>query len=433
MKELQKASPLNSKAELKGMKDSTPTDPGRSELSEQINKEAFPKIKKLKSKFSRRKAKKSKEAHKAMEVEKNATQDNQQTTETASTTKSVKKGSSQKKKVVDDTVLYLGIDLGTSETTVAASNGTCETVLSVIGWPKDIISQKLLKKDKLFGLDALRNKLALRLYRPLEKGVIKDTDADLEAARELVKYVIGLANPDNYKKVYAVIGAPARSSFSNQQALVDAAREVVDAVMIISEPFAVAYGQGNIYNSLIIDIGAGTTDICMLKGTMPEEEDQLTLLKAGDFIDLRLVDSIKDKIKGAQITKDMAKKWKEEFSFTLEPEKPAVVEVTIEGKPARVDITREIKESCESIIPEIVACAKKIIANFDPEFQNELKQNIILAGGGSLTRNIDKFFEKQLRSLGAVKVSRVPDPIVAGAKGALSLAKDLTDDYWRAL
>ncbi|MBN2091313.1 rod shape-determining protein, partial [candidate division KSB1 bacterium] len=182
-----------------------------------------------------------------------------------------------------------------------------------------------------------------------------------------------------------------------------------------------------------IDIGAGTTDICSLKGTMPEDDDQITLLKAGDYIDNVLMDSVRKKIEGAQITKDMAKKWKEEFSFVMDPERPAVAQITIEGKPVRVDISKNIQEACESILPEITSCVKNIIASFDPEFQTELKQNIILAGGGSLIRNLDKRLTKELRSLGTVRVSRVQDPFVAGAKGALGLAKDLTDDYWRTI
>lgn len=330
-------------------------------------------------------------------------------------------------------VLYLGIDLGTSETAVCASNGISAKRLSVVGWPKDLISQKLLKKEILFGKEALRHKLALNIYRPLENGVIKDTNGDLEAARKLIKHVISLAKPKKYKKVYAVVGAPARSTFANQQSIMDAAREIVDAVMIVSEPFTVAYGEGKISNSIVIDIGAGTTDICCLKGTMPEDEDQLTLLKAGDFIDNKLMESLRNKIQGAQITKDMAKKWKEEHSFVLEPEKPAVIELTIEGKPVRVDITKNIKESCESIVSEIIAHVKTIVASFDPEFQPELKQNIILAGGGSLIKNMEKMFTKELRTMGAVKVNCVQEPFIAGSKGALSLAKDLTDDYWQTL
>ena len=51
-------------------------------------------------------------------------------------------------------VLYLGIDLGTSRTSVCASNGVRETVESFVGYPKDPVSRKLLKRDVLFGEDA---------------------------------------------------------------------------------------------------------------------------------------------------------------------------------------------------------------------------------------------------------------------------------------
>ena len=72
-------------------------------------------------------------------------------------------------------VLYIGIDLGTSRTSVAASNGVRETVWSYVGYPKDVVSRKLLKKDKLFGKEAVEKRLSLDLYRPFEKGVIKFT------------------------------------------------------------------------------------------------------------------------------------------------------------------------------------------------------------------------------------------------------------------
>ena len=52
-------------------------------------------------------------------------------------------------------VLYVGIDLGTSRTSVSASNGVRETVLSYVGYPKDVVSRKLLKQEQLFGEEAL--------------------------------------------------------------------------------------------------------------------------------------------------------------------------------------------------------------------------------------------------------------------------------------
>ena len=48
----------------------------------------------------------------------------------------------------DHGVLYIGMDLGTSRTSVSASNGVRETVYSIVGYPKDVVSLKLLKKDR---------------------------------------------------------------------------------------------------------------------------------------------------------------------------------------------------------------------------------------------------------------------------------------------
>ena len=39
--------------------------------------------------------------------------------------------------------------------------------------------------------------------------------------------------------------------------------------MIVSEPFSVAYGLGRMSDVLCVDIGAGTTDLCRMHGTIP--------------------------------------------------------------------------------------------------------------------------------------------------------------------
>jgi len=330
-------------------------------------------------------------------------------------------------------VLYLGIDLGTYETTVAASNGEMATTISAVGWAKDLVSRKMLKKDIIFGAEALKHKLALRFFRPLENGVIKDTDEDQQAARELIKHVLTLIHPQNYKKVYAVIGTPAQANLVNEQAIIDAAREIIDAVTIVSEPFSVAYGEANIYNTLVIDIGAGTTDICRLSGIMPTSDDQISLLKAGDFIDNELIKSIKSRVRGAQITKDMARRWKETHSFVKTCDKPAIIEITVAGKPLKINVSSSIQKSCEAIVDDMVAAVSHLISTFDPESQDALKQNILLAGGGSLIRHLDEYLTDQLSSMGTIRVKNVPNPIEAGAKGALALAMDLTDDYWTGL
>ena len=77
-------------------------------------------------------------------------------------------------------VLYIGIDLGTFRSVMVSSDSHEVEELTVIGTPKDPIARNFLKRDVLFGHEALKNRLALNLYRPLELGVIKDTPEDRE-------------------------------------------------------------------------------------------------------------------------------------------------------------------------------------------------------------------------------------------------------------
>src|SRR5262249_52167797 len=89
-------------------------------------------------------------------------------------------------------VLYLGIDFGTPPPYVAASNGVRDTISSHVGYPKDVVSRKLVKKDVLFGDEALEKRLSLNFFRPLEILKTKnpdreDFDANLKAAQDLLK------------------------------------------------------------------------------------------------------------------------------------------------------------------------------------------------------------------------------------------------------
>src|SRR5438477_12830974 len=111
------------------------------------------------------------------------------------------------KKASEKGVLYVGIDLGTSRTSVAGSNGVRETVYSYVGYPKDVVAKKLLKKDILFGKEAIEKRMSLDLYRPFEGGIIKfssDENANIprdqiekhmKAAKDLVKHALSLCKP----------------------------------------------------------------------------------------------------------------------------------------------------------------------------------------------------------------------------------------------
>src|SRR5262247_1920732 len=103
-----------------------------------------------------------------------------------------------------ENALLLGIDLGTSRSSIVSMNGVRKTVESYIGYPKDPVSRKFLKADIIYGKAALDNRLAVDLYRPLEKGVIKywggkgdkkeEEAKNLKAATDLLKHLVDLAH-----------------------------------------------------------------------------------------------------------------------------------------------------------------------------------------------------------------------------------------------
>src|SRR5579884_1237824 len=156
---------------------------------------------------------------------------------------------------MDKGIVYVGMDLGTFKTSVASSTGLRDVLFSAVGWPKDQIARTMLGREVVFGKDLVEHRLALDVVRPFEKGVLKynaHTDTGLpadritkhkEAARLLVEHAVALTRPPKGMPVYGVIGAPSRASIVNKKVILEAARSSFDAVMIVSEPFTIAYGM----------------------------------------------------------------------------------------------------------------------------------------------------------------------------------------------
>jgi len=329
--------------------------------------------------------------------------------------------------------LYVGIDLGTYQSTIASSAGSLETIETVVGRPKDPIARNFLGRDVLFGADALKNKLACNIYRPMAAGVTQDDEANLAAAKAFVTHLVETVDPEEYDEVFGVICSPSHVSFTDKSNLVATLRGQVNAIMVVTEPFATAFGIGEISGSIVVDIGAGTTDIARLYGTFPSEEDQLTITEAGDWIDEQLVDLIRKKYTGAQVTKDMVRKWKEEGSYVSGDDREQMVELSVEGKKQIVDIGDLVKDACGLIITKVGAAVKSIVATADPEYQPILRNNIILSGGGSLIEGVADAVAHEIADIGDVTVTCVDDPIEKVATGAMALAQEMPDEQYTAI
>jgi len=337
-----------------------------------------------------------------------------------------------------DEAHFVGIDLGTSRSAVSANNGVREMTPSYVGYPKDNISVELLGTQPLYGEAALKHRLSVDLVRPLAHGVIQgDGDGKdnkhLRAAKQLIHQLIALTQPEPGKPIYGVIGAPARASIASQRAIIDAARGILDAVMVVSEPFTVAYGLGMLDQSMIIDIGGGTVDLCRLHGTLPGEEDQITLDQAGDYVDSHLASLIRKKHPKAEFSINMVRALKERHGFVSDNSDRVKARFPVKGRPMEFDITSELQAACKSIVPDIVDSIAELIATYDPEFQEVIRSNVILAGGGSQMIGLRTLVEQGMEELGGGKVTRVEEPLYAGSNGALKMAQRMPAHFWKTL
>lgn len=333
-------------------------------------------------------------------------------------------------------IINVGIDLGTSRSAISASNGQRHLVESYVGWPVDMVAQKVLRKKVLIGSAALENRSMLDLHRPLERGLIKEgSEKDLAAVRELLRHLLRLAGAARGEGsvVRAVVGVPAEAMRVNKQQLRKALEDTVDALMIISEPFAVAYGLDALLHTMVIDIGAGTSDFCVMRGRYPTEEDQRTLPNAGDSVDDLLMKMISERHPKAQFTVYMVRAWKEAYGFVGSPQQKVEVQVPIEGRPTKIDITEEMRLACESIIDPITETILDLLPRIEPEFQERVRNNIILSGGSSLISGLRAALQASLKTVGGGKIKSVKDPVFDGSDGCLAIALDAPDQDWDKL
>lgn len=350
--------------------------------------------------------------------------------------------------------LLVGLDWGTNMSCLMASEPSSnqlvahEQIPTVVGHAADNVLDGVLPGDAkvLFGRDAQRYRNHLKIVRPLRGGVI----ADQATARQFALHLRERLNASPEAEVRAVVGMPASSDAAAREDARNALQGVFHKVIFVPEPFLAAMGyrdesrlseaeyQDPVLNSLYIDIGAGSTDVCMVQGHYPTVNDQLSAPFAGDAVDQIILDAALVAYPDSGLTLARVREVKEKFAsvFNEGGVTPAIVTVMVAGKPRKIDLTAAIAAGCEALLQKVFQMTVEVVARANPETVQELLQNVIVTGGGSLMKGFGVALQARLIEEGFEN----PRVTVLGqnykdyvARGALKTARLAKDRQWQTL
>lgn len=304
----------------------------------------------------------------------------------------------------------IGIDLGTINTLVFVPKKGI-----VVNEPSVVAIDSKTKKPISIGNEAKemigRNPEEIKVLKPLKDGVI----ADYTATEAMLRYFI-TKTTGNFKFIHPeiMISVPSCITSTEKKAVIDATISAgAKSAYIIKESIASAIGAGipvgEASGHMIIDIGGGTSEIAVISlgGIVVSH----SIKTAGNKFDSAIIDYIK-KNYNFSIGERTAELIKTKVGSALFSKEKLTIEVTgidvVSGLPKVFvvnsdDITFAIQEQLKSIIE----ATKKVLHDIPPELSSDIMENgIILAGGSSLLRNIDKLF---CNALGiSVKVAENP-------------------------
>jgi rod shape-determining protein MreB len=92
-----------------------------------------------------------------------------------------------------------------------------------------------------------------------------------------------------------------------------------------------------------------------------------------------------------------------------------------------------MRMACESILPPICETMLDLLSKVEPDFQDKVRNNVILAGGSSLITGLPEAIQKSLLELGGGRAVVVKDPVFAGSDGSLAIARDASSADWEKL
>ncbi len=322
----------------------------------------------------------------------------------------------------------IGIDLGTANTLVFVKDRGV-----VLSEPSVVAIYNKTRKVRAVGLEAKkmlgRTPGNITALRPMKDGVI----ADFEVTEAMLRYFINKVCRNNrFIPPRVVIAVPSGITEVERRAVKESAIHAgAREVLLLQEPMAAAIGVGLPIDepaaNMIVDIGGGTTEVAIisLSGIVFAK----SLRVGGDQMDLSIINHLK-KSYNLLIGERMAEDIKISIGSAAALDEELNLEVkgrdTISGLPRTVTITSvEIREALLDAFTAIIEIVRQALDRCPPELAADLvDRGIVLAGGGSLVRNLDKLISDATN----LPVIVAEDPLRAVANGTGAVLQNLT--FW---
>jgi rod shape-determining protein MreB len=239
-----------------------------------------------------------------------------------------------------------------------------------------------------------RTPASIRAIRPLRHGVIADFDVTAEMLRYFIRRVGGGGLP--FSRV--VLCVPSGITGVERDAVEEATLAAgARNVGLIEEPMAAAIGAGlpvaEPQGSMVVDIGGGTTEVAVLSlgGIVVWESIRVGGYELDDAI-IRHVDSDVRLLIGGETAETAKIACGSALPLDDELETDVAGRDRITGLLRRTKLTgTDVRVAIEPAVATIVDTVRRTLEATPPELGADIAANgIVLAGGGSLLRSLDR-------------------------------------------
>lgn len=322
----------------------------------------------------------------------------------------------------------MAIDLGTANTVVyVRGQGIVLNEPSVVAVKEP--SNQVLAAGKAAKEMLGKTPENITACRPMRDGVI----ANFERTESMLRHFIRKVHDDRRTLVRPrmIIGVPSGITQVELRAVKDSAKQAgAREVRTIIEPMAAAIGAGlpvqEPSGNMIIDIGGGTTEVAII--SLKNVVFCRSVRVGGDEMDRAIVQYVKRKY-NLLIGERTAEQIKIEIGSAMLIEEVAGQEVQVKGRdlvtgvPKTITLTApEVNEALLETVANIVDVVRVALENTPPELSSDLvDRGIVMAGGSSLLRGLDKLLSKET----GLPVRVAEDPLFCVVKGAGKVLENL--------